>query len=161
MDTLGPPRLSELGFRPATSGASLNDIDLTDAERELVAAQFTSCVDMREAVAAILMGDSHMEAREATCLADGLEQQGLLAPFARAWAFGRTVNPAADEGTLATALMSLAAVCLPDDAFSWYDTNLPGGDEVQGSGSGSGSTTSTGPGTPDGLQSRIGSTSTP
>ncbi len=33
-DTLGPPRLSELGYRPATSGASLNDIDLTDTERE-------------------------------------------------------------------------------------------------------------------------------
>ncbi len=161
VDTLGPPRLSELGYRPGTSGASLNDIDLTDAERELVAAQFTSCVDMREAIASLLMGDGHMEAREATCIADGLKAQGLVDPFARAWAFGRTVNPAADDGAMATALMSLAGVCLPDDAFSWYDTNLPGGDEVQGTGSGSGSTTSTVPGTPDGLQSRIGSTSTP
>ena len=93
-DTLGPPRLSELGYRPATSGASLNDIDLTDTERELVAAQFTSCVDMREAIAAVLMGDGHMEAKEATCLADGLVQQGVSDQFARAWAFGRTVNPA-------------------------------------------------------------------
>ena len=57
--------------------------------------------------------------------------------------------------------MSLATVCLPADAFRWYDTNLPGDDQVQGSGNGSGTTTSTVPGTEDGLQSRIGSTSTP
>ena len=161
VDTLGPPRLSELGYRPATTGASLNDIDLTDAERDIVATAFTGCVDMREAVASLFMGDGDMESKEAICLADGLQQQDLLDPFARAWAFGQTVNPSADEGVLASALISLAGVCLPNDAFTWPDRNLPGDDEVQGTGSGSGTTTSTVPGTQDGLQSRIGSTTTP
>ncbi|HMV75720.1 MAG TPA: hypothetical protein PKB00_14185, partial [Microthrixaceae bacterium] len=96
-----------------------------------------------------------------TCLADGLVQQGVSDQFARAWAFGRTVNPAEGDGKMASAFMSLATVCLPADAFRWYDTNLPGDDQVQGSGNGSGTTTSTVPGTEDGLQSRIGSTSTP
>ncbi|UDY36793.1 hypothetical protein [Dermatobacter hominis] len=161
VDTLGPPRLSELGYRPATSGASLNDIDLTDAERDIVASNFAGCVDMRDAVASLFMGDSDMQSKEAVCLADGLAKQDLLDPFARAWAFGQTVNPAADDGTLANALMALAAVCLPDDAFSWTDRNLPGDDEVQGTGSGSGTTTTTVAGSQDGLQSRIPSTSTP
>lgn len=161
VDTLGPPRLSELGYRPATSGASLNDIDLTDAERDIVAAQFTGCVDMRDAVASLFMGDGDMQTKEAVCMADGLQQQDLLDPFARAWAFGQTVNPSADDGTLGNAMMALAGVCLPDDAFSWTDRNLPGDDEVQGTGSGSGTTSTTVPGTEDGLQSRIGSTTTP
>ena len=39
---------------------------------------------------------------------------------------------------MASAFMSLATVCLPADAFRWYDTNLPGDDQVQGSGNGSG-----------------------
>jgi hypothetical protein len=161
VDTLGPPRLSELGYRPATSGASLNDIDLTDAERDIVASTFAACVDMRQAVASLFMGDGDMESREALCIADGLEQQDLLDPFARAWAFGRTVNPSANDGELAIALMDLVEVCLPDDAFDWPDRNLPGDDEVQGTGLGSGTTTTTLPGTEDGLQSRIGSTTTP
>lgn len=161
VDTLGTPRLSELGYRPGTSGASLNDIDLTDAEREVVALKFASCVDMTDAIASVFMGDSHMEANEATCLADGLAKQDLLVPFARAWAFGRTVNPAADGGEMAKAIMALASVCLPSDAFTWNDTNLPGDDQVQGRGATSGTSTSTVPGTPDGLQSRIGSTTLP
>ena len=161
VDTLGPPRLSELGYRPGTSGASLNDIDLTDAEREVVATKFVSCVDMTDAIASVFMGDSHMDAKEATCLADGMAKQDLLMPFARAWAFGRTVNPAADGGAMAKGLMSLAAVCMPDDAFTWNDTHLPGDDQVQGKGLTSATTTSTVPGTPDGLQNRIGSTTTP
>ena len=161
VDTLGTPRLSELGYRPGTSGASLNDIDLTDAERDVVAAKFASCVDMTDAIASVFMGDSHMDAKEATCMADGLAKQDLLLPFARAWAFGRTVNPAADGGAMAKGLMALASVCLPPDAFTWNDTNLPGNDQVQGTGAVSGTSTSTVPGTPDGLQSRIGSTTTP
>lgn len=161
VDTLTTPRLSELGYRPGTTGASLNDIDLTDAERNTVAALFTGCVDMRDAVASLLMGDSHMEGKEATCIADGLQQQGLLAPFATAWAFGRAVNPSTGDGALATAMLSLASVCLPGDAFSWNDRNLPGDDEVQGSGSGSGTTSTTVPGQQDGLSSRIATTTTP
>lgn len=94
-------------------------------------------------------------------MADGLAKQDLLLPFARAWAFGRTVNPAADGGAMAKGLMALASVCLPSDAFTWNDTNLPGNDQVQGTGAVSGTSTSTVPGTPDGLQSRIGSTTTP
>lgn len=161
VDTLTPPRLSELGYRPATTGASLNDIDLTDAERSTVAMLFAGCVDMREAVASLLMGNSHMEAREATCMANGLRDQDLLAPFATAWAFGRTVSPASDDGVLATAMLSLAKVCLPGDAFDWYDRKLPGDDEVIGSGQGSGTTSTTVTGQEDGLTSRIGSTSVP
>lgn len=161
VDTLTPPRLSDLGYRPATRGASLNDLDLTDDERRAVAILFAECVDMHEAVASLLMGDSHMEAKEATCVADGLRGQGLLAPFATGWAFGRTVGPSDDDGALAAAMLELAKVCLPGDAFDWYDSGLPGDDEVIGSGEGSGTTSSTVAGQQDGLTSRIGSTSVP
>ena len=83
------------------------------------------------------------------------------APFATGWAFGRTVGPSDDDGALAAAMLELAKVCLPGDAFDWYDSGLPGDDEVIGSGEGSGTTSSTVAGQQDGLTSRIGSTSVP
>jgi len=161
VDGLTPQRLSDLGYRPGNAGASLNEIDLTDAERNIVAMHFAACVDMHEAVAGLMMGNSHMEAREATCIADGLRDQGLLGRFATAWAFRTSANPVDGDGALAAAMLGLAKVCLPDDAFDWYDRRLPGDDEVIGSGQGSGTTSTTVAGQEDGLTSRIGSTSVP
>ena len=158
--TLGASRLSELGYRPATSGASLNDIDMTTGERDSVALLFQSCVDMTQGVAALLMGDSHMSSTEALCMSEGLASKNLLAPFVEAWAFGREVDPFSDDATLAGALLDYTSVCLPDDAFTWNDTDLPGDDELQGTGISGASTTSTVPGTPDGLSSRTGSNGT-
>jgi hypothetical protein len=160
VQALGAPRLSELGYRPATSGASLNDIDLSVAERTSVAQQFSACVDLTEGIAGLLMGDGHMESSQALCITKGLASQGLLQPFVEAWAFGRETDPFEDDGALATALISYSKVCLPNDAFTWNDADLPGDDDVQGTGVGSGTTTSTVPGTPDGLSSRTGSNTT-
>lgn len=138
VDGLGADRLSELGYRPATSGASLNDIDLSAAERETVAQLFESCVDMTEGVASLLMGDGHMQSSQATCMAQGLAQKDLVRPFAEAWAFGREVDPFDGNAALTNALLQVSSVCLPDDAFSWTDRNLPGNDKVQGTGIDSG-----------------------
>lgn len=142
--TLGAARLSELGYRPATSGASLNDIGLTTGERDSVALLFQSCVDLAQGVAAMLMGDSLMNSREALCVSKGLASKNLLAPFVEAWAFGRAVDPFAPDTGLADALLNYSSVCLPDNAFTWYDANLPGEDNLQGTGlSGASSTTTT------------------
>ena len=158
VSTIGADRLSELGYRPGTSGASLNDIDLSASERDSVALLFQSCVDMTEGVASLLMGDGHMSTTQALCIAKGLASKDLLGPFVEAWAFGREVDPFANDDRLAGALLSYSGVCLPDDAFTWNDSHLPGDDEIQGTGVQSGATTSTVPGTPDGLSSRIPST---
>jgi hypothetical protein len=160
VSTLGAARLSELGYRPATSGASLNDIDLTAGERDSVAQLFQSCVDMTEGIAALLMGNGHMSSSAALCISKGLASKQLLAPFVEAWAFGRAVDPFKDDAALTEAILSYSAVCLNNGAFTWNDANLPGDDQVQGSGSSAAPTTSTVPGTPDGLSSRIPSTTT-
>ncbi len=155
--TLGAARLSELGYRPATSGASLNDIDLTAAERDSVALLFEGCVDMTEAVATLLLGDGRLSTAASTCVAEGLAQQDQLGPFVEAWAFGREVDPFAEDGALANAVLQFAAVCISENAFTFYDVDLPGDDEVQGTGDSVGPTSTTLPGTPDGLSSRTGS----
>jgi hypothetical protein len=160
VSTLGAARLSELGYRPATTGASLNDIDLTADERGSVAQLFQSCVDMTEGIAALLMGNGHMSSTAALCISKGLASKQLLAPFVEAWAFGREVDPFKDDAALTEGILSFSAICLSKNAFTWNDADLPGDDQVQGSGTSSGTTTSTVPGTPDGLSSRIPSTTT-
>jgi hypothetical protein len=161
VSTLGAPRLSELGYRPATTGASLNDIDLTTGERDSVAVLFESCVDMTEGVAALLVGNGHMSTTAALCIAKGLASKQLLDPFVEAWAFGREVDPFAKDAALTEALLSYSSVCLNGSAFTWNDAKLPGDDQVQGTGtSGGGTTSTTLPGTPDGLSSRTGSNTT-
>jgi hypothetical protein len=159
--TLGAPRMSELGFRPGTSGASLNDIDLTQFERTLVTEEFSACVDLGTAVGSLLMGDGHLTGEQAACIADGLDERGLVVPFAESWAFGQGVDPFDGNGELASAMLAFSDVCLPDNAFTWYDAELPGDDEIQGTAE-AGAPSTTVAGRPDGLSSRTGSaTSTP
>ena len=131
VDTIGAERLSDLGFRPATAGASLNDINLSVEEKNAVAAQFASCVDMTQAVAAILMGDGRrMPAKAATCVALGLASKNLLQPFANAWAFGQAVDPFADNGALANGLLAYSNVCISDSAFTYSGVVLPGDEQL-------------------------------
>lgn len=130
--TLTPARLSELGYRPATSGASLNDIDLTSAERDSVSLLFQQCVDMTQAVASLLAGNGRMSTKAALCMARGLEDKGLTGVFADAWAFGREVDPFDDD--LADTLLQYAAVCLPGNVFNYPGVDLPGDDEVDDAG---------------------------
>lgn len=149
---LGAPRLSELGYRPATQGASLNEIALSDAERRAVADRFASCVDLGDAVGSLLMGRDQMSGKQAACIADGLEQRNLLLPFADAFAFRRPVDPFAGDGALATAMLEYSAICLGDDSFTWLDASLPGV-----AGGGTPAPTTTVPGQADGLANRTGS----
>ena len=129
VDDLGADRLSELGFRPGTSGASLNDIDLSVAERDVVASDFMGCVNMTDAVAGLLMGDGRMEAKPALCVAQGLAAKDDLKPFVDAWAFGEAIDPFADTGKLADDLLAYSNVCLAATTFYYPGVNLPG-DEV-------------------------------
>lgn len=128
---LGPGTLSELGYLPGTSGASLNDINLTTAETRAVAGLFASCVDMVQATASLFMGSGHLNSNQALCLAEGLAEQGLETSFVDAWAFGTEVDPFAERAELANALLAYANVCLPDDAFTWYGVDLPGDEEIR------------------------------
>lgn len=123
---LGAPRLSELGYRPGTDGASLTEIALSDPERRIVADRFASCVDLGDAVGSLLMGRDQMSGTQAACIADGLEQRNLLLPFADAFAFREPVDPFAGDGALATAMLDYSTICLGDDSFTWLDANLPG-----------------------------------
>lgn len=130
VDAVGEDRLSELGYRPATPGASLNDIELTVDERELVVDAVEECVDMTEAVAAMFYGDGRIRPRAASCLAEGLADRGQLRPFVVAVVFGTSVDPFADDGALATAMLEQSVVCVPDGAFNWSDLDLPDDEEI-------------------------------
>jgi hypothetical protein len=156
---LGADRLSELGYRPGTSGASLNDIDLSVAERDVVVNDFMECVDMTDAVAGLLMGDGRMEPKPALCVAKGLESKGDLRPFVEAWAFGEEVDPFAQTGRLAEDLVAYANVCLADSTFYYPGVDLPGDEVIQAENDSNGvSTTIAQPGTS--LPS-LGATTTP
>ncbi len=126
VDRLGATRLAELGYRPATTGASLNDIDLTPAERTLVTDVVAGCVDLADMVASLVAGPGNLTGKQAGCLADGLVRQGLARPVLESWAFGRPLDPLDGDGAFGSALLSQAAVCLPPDAFSWYDVDRAG-----------------------------------
>ncbi|MTA64638.1 MAG: hypothetical protein F2518_09830 [Actinobacteria bacterium] len=127
---IGPSRLSVLGYRAGTPGAALNDIELTDAERTIVVDAFTSCVDLVQGIAAVFFGDGRISTRSATCMAKGLADQDLLRPFVQAWAFGGATDPLAENGTLATALLAQADVCIAPTALNWPDVRLPGTDPL-------------------------------
>jgi hypothetical protein len=124
--TIGSSRLVELGYEPATSGAGLTDLALTAAERTTVVTLFSGCVDLALAVGSLLAGDGQLPPATAKCIADGLEERGQLEPFVESWGFARPIDPFADEGALSAALSDLSKVCLAADAFTWYDSELPG-----------------------------------
>jgi hypothetical protein len=130
VDAIGAPRLSELGYRPGVPGASLNDIELTDAERGQVVEVVEACVDMVDAVAAMFYGDGRIPASVADCLATGLQDRGQLRPFVVAVVFGTAVDPFGSDSALATAMLDQSAVCVPEAAFNWADLDLPGGPVV-------------------------------
>ena len=155
VEGLGAPRLAELGYRPATSGASLNDVGLTTSERAVVTERVRACVDLTRAIGALLMGDGQLTGPQAACMAEGLAGRGLVDDVVVAWVVGRTFDPLAGDGALADGLLSYAEVCLPDNAFGWTDANLPE-EDVTGTAR-AGAPTTTVPGQPDGLSSRTGS----
>ena len=130
VDAVGEDRLVQLGYRPAVDGASLNDIELTDAERDLVVEAVEGCVDMTQAVAAMFYGDGRLRPSVATCLAEGLAQRDQLRPFVVAVVFGTSVDPFAQESALATAMLDQSVVCVPEEAFNWSDLDLPDDDQV-------------------------------
>lgn len=130
VETVGDDRLVELGYRPGVSGASLNDLDLTDDERERIVDAVAECVDMVEAVAAMFYGDGRLDPQVATCLSEGLGDAAQLRPFVVAIVFGTAVDPFADDGALANELLVRSAICVPQDAFDWSDLELPGGGDV-------------------------------
>lgn len=130
VDSVGEQRLSDLGYRPGVAGASLNDLELSDDERDGIVDVVAECVDMGEAVAAMFYGDGRVPATVATCLADGLGDRAMLRPFVVAVVFGTAVDPFASDGALATALLEQSVVCVPEEAFDWSDLDLPGDDDV-------------------------------
>ncbi len=133
VETVGAERLSELGYRPGTPGASVNDLALSEAERTAVVDAVVDCVDMSEAVGAMFFGNGRIPATVASCLADGLGDKELLRPFAVAIVFGAAVDPFTDDAVLATAILDQSVVCVPDRAFNWSDLTLPDGSAVQDS----------------------------
>lgn len=130
VDAVGVDRLAQLGYRPGVPGASLNDIELSDDERNQVVDAVGGCVDMVEAVAAMFYGDGRLAPTVASCLAEGLEADDQLRPFVVAVVFGTSVDPFADDGALASAMLDQSVVCVPEDAFDWSDLDLPDSDPV-------------------------------
>lgn len=125
VDELGADRLVGLGFRPATGGAGLADLDVSADERATLIALVEDCVDLTEAVAQIVYGDGRLPPTVATCFADGLEATGQLRPVAAAIIDGTAIDPFVNEGALAAALLVQSAICIPEDAFNWPALRLP------------------------------------
>lgn len=130
IDAVGEQRLSGLGYRPGTPGASLGDLDLLDDERTRVADAVQGCLDMTEAVSSMFYGDGRLAPSVASCLAEGLTEAGQLRPFVVGVVFGQPVDPFANGGALASALLSQSTVCVPDGAFNWSQLDLPEGPAV-------------------------------
>ena len=124
VDTITPGRLSQLGYRVATPGASLNDIALTDEEHTVVVDKVMECVDMVEGVASVLFGDGRIPTSAAVCVAEGLDRNGMLRPFVEAWSFGRPVDPFAGDAAFASIFISAANACVADTAFNWPDVRV-------------------------------------
>lgn len=125
VDEVGGDRLLALGYRPGTPGAALGDLELDDAERTTVTDVAVDCVDLREAAAQIVYGDGRLPPTVATCVADGLADTDQLRPLAAAVIGGAPIDPFADDGGLASALLVQSAICIPEDAFNWPDLRLP------------------------------------
>lgn len=155
VEGLGAERLSELGYRPGTEGNGLNEIALTTAERDVVAERLAGCLDLRDAIGTLLMGNDQMSGADAACIAESLQQRGVLARLAEAFAFAENLDPLAVDGAFGDALLTGASVCVGEGAFDWLDVDLPG----SGDGTVPGPTTTL-PGTPDGLANRTGSAGT-
>ncbi len=117
--SLGAERLAELGYQPATVGASLNDVELADDERGLVVAALGECLDVQESIAAIFYGNGRMAPSAASCLARTLASGGHTEPFLLALASGDAVDPFADDGRLAAGLLDGASVCIDQSDFDW------------------------------------------
>lgn len=130
VDGLGAQRLADLGYRPATVGASLNDVELADDERTLVVAAFGQCLDVEESLAAIFYGGGRMPEKAAACMARTLVAGGHTEPFLLGLATGSAVDPFAGDGALATGLLDGAAVCIDEAAFNWPDVRLDDPDAV-------------------------------
>lgn len=128
--SVGSDRLVGLGYRPGVAGASLNDVELTDVERQQVIDAFGACVDMVEGIASLLYADGRMPPTMATCVARGLGKAGATDVFIEAWASGGAVDPFAEGSDFAVALLGNAEVCLPEAAFNWPDVSLPADDPV-------------------------------
>ncbi|MGB6058465.1 MAG: hypothetical protein WBF71_09385 [Microthrixaceae bacterium] len=129
VDRIGAQRISDLGYRVDTPGASLNDVALTTEERDAVVEEFSRCVDMQEALAALLFGDGRIRTRAATCLSQVISTKGLLPQFVKAWIFGEAVNPFASDAALASALSTGSQVCINANDLNWPDLSVPGSDQ--------------------------------
>lgn len=129
VDRIGAQRISDLGYRVDTPGASLNDVALSTDERNAVVDEFSRCVDMQEALAALLFGDGRIRTRAATCLSQVISTKGLLPQFVKAWIFGEAVNPFASDAALASALSTGSQVCINANDLNWPNLTVPGSDE--------------------------------
>ncbi|HTO01674.1 MAG TPA: hypothetical protein VL068_13475 [Microthrixaceae bacterium] len=129
VERIGAQRISDLGYRVNTPGASINDIALTDDERAAVVDEFGRCVDMQEALAALFFGKGRIRSRAATCLSQVLASKGLLPKFVDAWIFGGAVDPFASNAALASALSTGSQVCINANDLNWPDLSVPGSDQ--------------------------------
>ena len=152
-------RISDLGYLPDTSGASLNDIALNEFERKTVATLFESCVDAHAATAALILGRANMDPEDAACMADGLVEAGVFSKLIESWALGRQADPFEDDAAFASALLANANVCLPGTSFFWFDVDLPGDEDVTGVQEGAG--TDSGEDLPGSAGNQSTTTSTP
>lgn len=127
---IGAPRLLSLGYRPAAEGSSLNDLDLTDGEVEVLAAAFLECVDMSDAVSSIIYGNGRLSASASRCFAERLGETGHLGGIALGWIGVNRDDPFAADDALAESIMTATNICVAPDAFNWSSLKLPDGPDI-------------------------------
>jgi len=129
VDVLGSDRIVQLGYRPGTPGASINDLALEDPEREAVVDAVAGCVDLVQAVGSILYGAGRIPASAASCVARGMGEAGAR-PILEAWVSGRAVDPFEEGSPFASLLLGNAQVCIADTALDWPDVRFPDDDPI-------------------------------
>ncbi|MCB9387766.1 MAG: hypothetical protein H6517_08075 [Microthrixaceae bacterium] len=123
--------LSDLGYEPGRSGAGINDIALTEAERRTVAELFTACLDTEQMLGSLYMGSGHMSAAAATCMAEGLAATEMPLAVIESWLSGKGFDPIGEDASLAVLILDYTNVCLSPFSFFWTGVDLPGDEDIE------------------------------
>jgi len=79
VDRLGIVRLEQMGMEVGPGTApTLDEADLTSAEKDALFSIFDRCADFTSKLAALLIAGAQLSQAEATCVAERYEQSGLL-----------------------------------------------------------------------------------
>ena len=111
VDKVGVDRLLGVGYEPERGRLSLT---FTPDESTAVINILVGCIDFKAGLLSLMSSYQKLSLDASACVADGIDRQGLIRPFAASLVTGRQPDPFADDGLLGAGLGRLLAACLVD-----------------------------------------------